>query len=47
MLWIFNIIYTSIDALEDMINEESENKAKDTFHSIAKVGQDLCLLQKA
>ena len=40
----------SINALGDMINEESENKFKDTFHNaitIHEVRQELYLLTKS
>ena len=43
-------IRTSIDALEDMIKEESEIKVRDTSHnaiSIGEVGQELFLLTKS
>ena len=47
---IQDFICTSMNALEDMINEESENQVKDTFHNavnIGDVGQDLQLLTKS
>ena len=44
------IICTSINALEDIINEESENEVQDTFHNalnIGEVGEDMYLLTKS
>ena len=38
-----------MNALEDMINEESENKVKDTFHNAISIGeeeQDLVFVNK-
>ena len=40
----------SINALEDIINEESENEVQDTFHNalnIGEVGEDMYLLTKS